>query len=245
MGKSAVRSADRRNSTGWPGRRNPPAADLRRPRGWPRLLRRFQGLAARVGKAFAFRERGLFLLGCVCVGGAFGHRRGGTLRQRVPNSSASAAAVRFFDRDCPTYRYRMIAVIRGGLPARTAPRDERMLGHPHRHRGQVEHLPPLHPGLRRISQIGTAPRRTSRARGAPSRRDGPPTPASIPDARAIHRAGGHSCGATTAARAWCLGRWRVRTRHPTTNAPYPAWAAARARAGSFAPRCPRGSRGLA
>ena len=31
----------------------------------------------------------------------------------VPNSSAKAAAVRFFDRNCPTYRYRMIAVIRG------------------------------------------------------------------------------------------------------------------------------------
>ena len=31
----------------------------------------------------------------------------------VPNSSASAWAVRFFDMNWPTYRYRMIAVIRG------------------------------------------------------------------------------------------------------------------------------------
>lgn len=31
----------------------------------------------------------------------------------VPNSSANAWAVRFFDRNCPTYRYRTIAVIRG------------------------------------------------------------------------------------------------------------------------------------
>jgi hypothetical protein len=68
----------------------------------------------------------------------------------------------------------MIAVIRGpyshrrGHPLRggatgggattAAARDELVFGHPHRHRGQVEHLPPLHPGLGCIRQVRAAPR---------------------------------------------------------------------------------------
>ena len=36
------------------------------------------------------------------AGGAFGHRRDAALGIGVPNSSASACAVRFFDRNCPT-----------------------------------------------------------------------------------------------------------------------------------------------
>ncbi len=49
----------------------------------------------------------------------------------------------------------------GGRPASTAARDQLVLGHPHRHRGQVKHLPPLHTHLGRVSQIGaTADTRT-------------------------------------------------------------------------------------
>jgi hypothetical protein len=52
-------------------------------------------------------------------------------------------------------------------PASTAARDELMLGHPHPHRRQVEHLPPLHAHLRRVHQIGAAA--TTRARLVPHR----------------------------------------------------------------------------
>ena len=44
----------------------------------------------------------------------------------------------------------------GRGPARAAPRDQLMLGHPHRHRWQVEHLPQLHTHLGRGRQISTA-----------------------------------------------------------------------------------------
>jgi hypothetical protein len=43
----------------------------------------------------------------------------------------------------------------GGDPAAAAARDQLMLDHPNRHRGQVEHLPPLHPNLRTDGQVRT------------------------------------------------------------------------------------------
>ena len=69
-----------------------------------------------------------------------------------------------------------------------------MLGHPHRHRGQVEHLPPLHIHLRRAYQvraaasartglmpqplvrIGDLPQRRTRMPGLPARLASTPTP---------------------------------------------------------------------
>jgi hypothetical protein len=44
----------------------------------------------------------------------------------------------------------------GGDAVGAAAGDQLVLGHPHRHRGQVEHLPPLHPHLGRIRQIRAA-----------------------------------------------------------------------------------------
>jgi hypothetical protein len=48
------------------------------------------------------------------VGGAFGHRRDSALRDRGARTGRpSLAPARFFDRNCPTYRYSTIAVMRG------------------------------------------------------------------------------------------------------------------------------------
>jgi hypothetical protein len=72
----------------------------------------------------------------------------------------------------------MIAVIRGPYshrrrhtlrrhtagpdPARASARDQLMLNHLHRHRRQVDHLPPLHTHLHGARQIRTTPRAQTR-----------------------------------------------------------------------------------
>jgi hypothetical protein len=89
----------------------------------------------------------------------------------VPNSSDNACAARCLDRNCPTYRYRTIAVIRGpyctrghlfrrgrtsGGTAAAAPLDQLMLDHLDPRRRQIEHLPPLHAHLVGARQIRPA-----------------------------------------------------------------------------------------
>jgi hypothetical protein len=90
----------------------------------------------------------------------------------VPNSSESAWAVRCPDRNCPTYKYKMMAVTRGPYcpvaftlfgrvtatdrPTAAAPLHQLVLGHLDSHRRQIEHLPALHPHLPGAGQIGAA-----------------------------------------------------------------------------------------
>lgn len=42
-----------------------------------------------------------------------------------------------------------------GAPASTTARNELVFGDPHRHRGKVEHLPPLHAHFRRVGDVAT------------------------------------------------------------------------------------------
>lgn len=128
----------------------------------------------------------------------------------------------------PTFRRRH--ALRGGAaaggPARTAARDQLVLGHLHRHRRQVEHLAAFHTHLRGTRQVRSAPGARGQARAASARLGPRPAPTSSPDARADRRGYSHSCGATTSAPAW-------RTVNPTTAAstssssPCPAGASAR------------------
>ena len=96
----------------------------------------------------------------------------------MPNSSASACVVRSLDRNCPAYRYTMIAATRGpyctgapgalrdgglgALPAPAFPLGQLMPGHLDRDSGQVEDLAALHPGDRPSRQPGPAPAAAAR-----------------------------------------------------------------------------------
>lgn len=106
------------------------------------------------------------------VGGAPGHRRdsafadrgakqlgqrpgGALLGQELPHVEVKD------DRSDPrpVLHRRGHALGRGtasGGPTATAARDELVFGHPHRHRRQVEHLPPLHTPLGCVRQVGSA-----------------------------------------------------------------------------------------
>ena len=135
----------------------------------------------------------------------------------VPNSSASAWAVRFSDRNSPDIpveddrgdprpvpHWRDHALGCGaarGRPTRATAADELVSGHPHRDRWQVEHLTPFDthlgrgPGPLRIQYRG-------RARAASARPDCQPAPTATPDVPADRPAYGRSYGAATSARAW-------------------------------------------
>ena len=95
-----------------------------------------------------------------------------TTGRGVPNSSASAWAVRFLDKNSPDIEvkddrgdpravpHRRPHALRrratGGCPAAAATRDELVFGHSHGDRGQVEHLPALHAHFRRVRQVSAA-----------------------------------------------------------------------------------------
>ena len=107
------------------------------------------GRPLRHGRHGAFGDRGAE---------QFGQRlRGALLRQELPNIEVED------DRGDPRpVLHRRCHTLGSGAagrrPTRTAACDQLMLGHLHRHRRQVEHLPPFHTHLRRARQGSAAPR---------------------------------------------------------------------------------------
>ncbi len=154
----------------------------------------------------------------------------------MPNSSASACAVRFLDRNCPAYRQMMTAATRGPyctgasapsgaaprvrVPAAAFPLDQLMLGDLHLHRRQVKDLAALHPGDRPARQ---RPPRTAAARPGLMPllpvRPAPPAPAPGPGARPARPAYARSSSAATAtaAAAWPTRRRTADSRSSATS----------------------------
>ena len=103
------------------------------------------------------------------VGGAFGHRRDGALRDRGAEQFGQRLGGAFLrqelshiqiqhDRGDPRpvlHRrgHTLRAPCRRWWPHTAAARHQLVLDHPHRHRRQVEHLPPLHRDLGHVRQV--------------------------------------------------------------------------------------------
>ena len=112
------------------------------------------------------------------VGGAFGHRRDGALRDRgaeqfghrlrgaLLRQELSHIQIQHDRNDPrPVGDRRGHPLGRGGAgggPAAAAARHQLVLGDPHRHRRQLEHLPPLHRGFGTPRQVVAAPAAASR-----------------------------------------------------------------------------------
>ena len=128
---------------------------------WPTYLKNLDTHRSRVGHVHSSSviQTGVDATGDLAASACHGARRRsaqvpqeGGCPHREPGSSETPTRP-------PSATLRRYTTGRG--PTRAAAWNELMLGHPHRHRRQIEDLPPLHPYLRRVHQIrATASART-------------------------------------------------------------------------------------